>query len=771
MPLLPLPIRRLLASPVQKLGAQPLERKMGGALVVATLVLVAVLGITYVSAVRLLDVAAETRHSEDLLNDLRRLQAYAYDVETGSRGYVISGDERQLAPYYSGRGLLESLRQDLRKRVAGNPHMAGLFDGLEPLLDERVAFANQLVALRRNEGFDPAQDLLRTNQGQDLTDDIRARLDQMQAYAGLRLEQNRRAEESSSRWVFYSSAAAALITVALFGGAFIAVRKELALRSRTEKALRQSQADVHEARARLAGIIDSANDAILTIDQAGNVVMFNRAAEKLLGISARDAIGRSALRFIPERYRAAFEDDARNPAHLVARGIIPAAENACILRADGTEIAVEARTSVLDVGGKELFTIVIRDVSERRAAEEALRRSEANYRAVVDGSSDAIFALDIDPGGVPSWSFANATYERIYGVAAEARLGKSIKEVDSRSDAAFMAARAAEVIAAGRPVHYERTFELNGEVRTVSVNLTPLYDDEGRCYRIIGSSRDITEQRRSQHLDAEARHARSLGVLASGIAHDFNNVLTAISGNAGLAAILTGDDSPVREPVREIEAAVRRAGDLVAQLLTYSGQTESHIEQVDVCSLVDSVVARLRPTIASPIMVNHDCQPGLAPVEADPIQLRQAIGNIILNAAEAIGDASGLISVTSGVRFADRAYLAGASGANDMPEGEYVYIDIKDTGPGMDPTTVVHAFDPFFTTKFAGRGLGLPAALGIVRSHGGALRIDSVPGRGTLIALLFPCARNGPPAADHPPHASGTARQAPPSRRAAQHRR
>lgn len=770
MPLLDLLTRRRLASPVHWFRALPLERKMGGALVAATLVLLAVLGFTYLSAMRLLDSQAEIRRSQDLLNDIRLVQAYSYDVETGSRGYVISGEERQLLPYYSGRGLLESLRQELRKSVASNPHMAGLFAGLEPILDERVDFANQLVALRRNEGFEPARDLLLTNQGQDLTDNIRARLDHMQAYAGLLIEENRHTEETNSRLVFYSSAAAALITVALFGGAYIAVRKELALRRRTERALRQSQADVHETRARLAGIIDSANDAIMTVDEDGKVVMFNRGAEKMLGISARDAIGRSALRFIPERYRADFDDVARNPVHLAARQSVPQAENAYLLRADGTEIAAEARASVLEVGGKELFTIVIRDVSERRAAEEALRRSEANYRAVVDGSSDAIFAHDIGPDGVPRLSFVNTAGERLYGVSAAETVGRAFAATRPPAESAILAALTAEVIAAARPVHYERSFEVNGEERTASVHLTPLYDEEGRCYRVIGSSRDITEQRRAQQLDAEARHARSLGVLATGIAHDFNNVLTAISGNAGLAAILAGDDSPVREPVGEIEAAVRRAGDLVAQLLAYSGQAEPHFEPVDVCSLVDSVVARLRPTIASPILVKHDCQPGLAPVEADPVQLRQAIGNIILNASEAIGDDRGLISVASGVRFADRAYLAGASGADDMPEGEYVYIDIKDTGPGMDPATVVHAFDPFFTTKFAGRGLGLPAALGIVRSHGGALRIDSVPGRGTLIALLFPRAANAGAPADPLQTAPGKTRQTPPSRRAA-HRR
>lgn len=718
-----------------------LERRTVVALVVATLALIVVLGITYASALRLLDVASETRRSEGLLGDLRLLQAYAYDVETGSRGYVISGDDRQLAPYYSGRELLETLKESLRARVGGDGHMGSLYNDLEPLLDGRLEFAARLVETRREQGFEPARTLLLTNEGQDLTDAIRAHLDEMQAYAGLQLEEDRRAVEQDGRRVFYFSAVATFVTVALFAAVYIAVRKELATRRRTEAALRQSRAELDEVRARLTGIIDSAHDAIVAMDEAGIVVMFNRGAENMLGIPAQEIIGKPALSLVPERFRADFGDRARNPVRLAARGEQPLPGNARLLRADGTELAAEPRVSTVEVGGKKLYTIILRDVTERNAAEEALRQSEASYRAVVEGSSDVIFAYDIEPGGVPRLSFVNDTVEAVYGIAPEAMLGRTPAENFPADVAAILNERIAEAIAAGRPVDSERSFTRAGEERTVSAHLTPIFDRDGRCYRVIGNSRDITEVRRVRQMEEEARHARSLGVLASGIAHDFNNALTSIMGNAGLAAILAGESSPAREPMLEIESAARRASDLVAQLLSYSGQSEPRLEMVDICALVDSVAGDLRSRTEAPIRWTHDCRPGLAPVEADPAQLRQAISNIMVNAIEALGPAGGSIGTTAGVRLADRAYLAGAHGAHDIPEGEYVYIDVKDTGPGMDPGTRGHVFDPFFTTKFAGRGLGLPTALGIVRSHGGALRIDSVPGHGTLVALLFPPTR------------------------------
>ncbi|MCK6564749.1 MAG: CHASE3 domain-containing protein [Dehalococcoidia bacterium] len=733
----------------------PLEHRMRAAIVVSTVLLLGVLGITYLSAMRLIEVAEETRRSHDLLADLGRLQAYTYDLETGSRGYVISGDDRQLGPYYSGRGLLQSLREKLRDDLPGDSHLASLFAGLEPVLDARVAFADDLVALRRAQGFESARNLLITNQGQDLTDDIRARLGQMQANAGVQLEENRRAEERSGQWVFYSSAVAALVTVVLFVGAYVAVRSELATRRRSEAALRQSRADVQEARARLAGIIDSAHDAILAVDAAGTVTMFNRGAEKLLGIPAHEAIGLPARRFVPERYLARGNGDIVSQIRDMALDGSTLTEMH-VLRADGTEFAAEARASAAGAGSKELHTIIIRDVHERRAAEEALRLSEANYRAVVDGSSDAIFAFEVGPDGVPRLSFANAAAEAVHQTGTGATPGLTIAEIFPREEAGIMEAHVAEAIATGRSIACEQTFDLEGEERAISAHLTPILDAEGHCYRIIANRRDVTELRRARRLDAEARHAQSLAILASGIAHDFNNVLATIMGNAGLAAILAGPNSPASEPVREIESAAGRAGDLVAQLLTYSGQVKPRFEAVDLCRLVESLIGRLRPSLAAGIVVSHECEPGLAPVEADPAQLRQAIGNILLNAAEAIGDSPGVISVNAGIRLADRAYLAGANGAHDAPEGEYVYVDIKDTGPGMDPETIGQVFDPFFTTKFAGRGLGLPAALGIVRSHGGMLRIDSVPGRGTLIALLFPRVVNRQAIAGEAPAGSAT---------------
>ncbi len=230
----------------------------------------------------------------------------------------------------------------------------------------------------------------------------------------------------------------------------------------------------------------------------------------------------------------------------------------------------------------------------------------------------------------------------------------------------------------------------------------------------------------------------SLGVLAGGIAHDFNNLLTGILGNASLALETVGETHPATQNLRDAIEASERAADLTKQMLAYAGKGRFLIEPVDISALVRQISALIRISIPKHVKLRLDLQQPLPFVEADVAQLQQLIMNLVINAAEAIPEhRQGSVLAITRSQEADAEYLATLDAADAAP-GTYVAINIHDNGMGMDEATLSKIFDPFFTTKFTGRGLGLAAAIGIVRGHKGVLKVFSSPGQGTTFKVLLP---------------------------------
>ncbi len=260
---------------------------------------------------------------------------------------------------------------------------------------------------------------------------------------------------------------------------------------------------------------------------------------------------------------------------------------------------------------------------------------------------------------------------------------------------------------------------------------------------VIG--RDISEEKRlsaeNRRIEEQMLHAQkleSMGVLAGGIAHDFNNILTAIIGNADLALMRLNPESPVLENLQRIEKAALRASDLAKQMLAYSGKGRFVVESIDMNRLVEEMLHMLEVSITKKAILRLNLHRPLPPVEADATQLRQIIMNLVINASEAVGEKSGVIAISSGCMECDRNYLKDVWLDENLSAGMYVYLEIADTGCGMDKNTMSKIFDPFFTTKFTGRGLGMAAVLGIVRGHKGAIKIYSEPGKGSSFKILLP---------------------------------
>ena len=269
---------------------------------------------------------------------------------------------------------------------------------------------------------------------------------------------------------------------------------------------------------------------------------------------------------------------------------------------------------------------------------------------------------------------------------------------------------------------------------------------------LLLSVTDITERKwaEEKRLQMErqmqqTQKLESLGVLAGGIAHDFNNLLTIILGNASLALDEMPPASPARDSLKAIEATSLRAAELCRQMLAYSGKGRFVIENIRMNDLIGEMISLLKASISKKAILNLNLKEPLPPLRGDPSQIRQVLMNLVFNASEAIGEHGGVITISTGMMECSNEDISEIYLDDNLTEGLYVWLEVSDTGCGMDHETQRRIFEPFFTTKFTGRGLGLSAVLGIVRGHKGALKVYSEPGRGTTFKVLFPAAESDRP--------------------------
>jgi PAS domain S-box-containing protein len=508
-----------------------------------------------------------------------------------------------------------------------------------------------------------------------------------------------------------------------------AVGRDVTERVLAEEALRQSEQ-------RYRTLFEQSLDAIAIVAD-GRVVHANEAAASLVDVPLAVAIGRPIEEFVHP------DDRARVRAHVaeLAAGALPSfAEQYRTIRPDGSLAWVEVRGQPIEWQGRPAAQIVAHDVTERRAAEEALRKSEGEKDLILSSVEEQVLFQDTTHRII----WANRAVAEYVGATPDQLVGRPC----------YTVFRHRTEPCPGCPVHKALqtgeagVAELHSEDgRYWLIKGYPIRDADGNVTGAVEVALDITEQRRAEEeqrrLEARVRDAEkleSLGVLAGGIAHDFNNLLVGILGNAGLAHLEMPPDSPLRPYCDQIEQAALRARDLTNQLLAFSGKGKFQVRPANLSELVRNTADLLRVSIPRRVALDLHLAPDSPPILADATQIRQVVMNLLTNASEAIGDSPGTITIATGAVHADRQYLAGAFVDEDLPEGDYVFLDVSDTGCGMDAETQAKIFDPFFSTKFSGRGLGLAAVLGIVRGHLGAIRVYSEPGHGTAVKVLFPAA-------------------------------
>ncbi|WP_158247131.1 ABC transporter substrate binding protein [Geothermobacter hydrogeniphilus] len=392
-----------------------------------------------------------------------------------------------------------------------------------------------------------------------------------------------------------------------------------------------------------------------------------------------------------------------------------------------------------------VLLLLIANILRRRLAEKKLATSEANFRQLIEDSPNPIRVTRL--GG--NIDFVNRRFTEVFGYTRDdlpnmdAWFDKAYPDDDDRKRVRhFWNSQIEQSSSFGNPVEMQewKVRCKNGDIRDIEFNHSQLGElGVSIMFDVTRRNRAEQERRALEQKILQAQKLESLGILAGGIAHDFNNLLMGILGCADLTLGKLPPESPVRDMVKMIVKSAERAADLTSQMLAYSGKGRFVVETINLNELVEEMAHLLQTVISKTALLRLNLAQVPVLTEADPTQLRQVIMNLITNASDAIGKRSGVISITTGVMDADAEYLAGSYLDDNLQPGPFTFVEVSDSGAGMGEETRRRIFDPFFTTKFAGRGLGLAAVLGIVRSHHGAIRIYSEPGKGTSFKILLPC--------------------------------
>ena len=431
------------------------------------------------------------------------------------------------------------------------------------------------------------------------------------------------------------------------------------------------------------------------------------------------------------------------------------------VRKDGQVIWTEQRNVMIHDEDGEPVAIegIARDVTERKRAEAALAQERQLLRTVIDNLPASVYVKDLEGRK----TLANRHNLKLLGATSEEEvLGKTDHDFYAPEAAARFVANDRQVLSTGEPILDREQYHVHkGMPRWVLTSKLPLHDEAGVVAGLVGITYDITERKAAEQrrLDTErqllhTQKLESLGVLAGGVAHDFGNLLMAILGNLTLALPDLPADSPAHSSIQLAMQAGQRAADVARQMLTYSGRGQVQPQPLSLSEVVHENAHMLRVAIPKNVTLDLELANDLPRIMADPGQIQQVLINLITNAAEAIATEPGCIQLRTGMRTCDDRYLSRSMLQNRPPAGEYVYLEVKDTGCGIAPGTLHRILEPFYTTKSSGRGLGMAAVQGIVTSHTGAILADSVVGQGTTVRVLFPVAQERSsgelqPAADH----------------------
>jgi len=505
--------------------------------------------------------------------------------------------------------------------------------------------------------------------------------------------------------------------------------------------LRHSQGELESLRSSYFDLYDLAPVGYLTVSDEGLILKTNLAAATMLGVARNYPFHKPMTQFIfPEDQDLYFQ----RRKQLIDSGELQNWEMR-LKRVDGSYFWAELQSIVAHNGEN---WITINDVTKRKKAEEALIESEYRWKFALEGSGDGAWDWNIQTGE----AFYSRRYKEMLGFS-EDEIGNSsdewLKRIHPEDAPGVMTTLGSYLDGKTGSARVEfRMLCKDGSWKWVLGRGTVVSrDSDGKPLRMIGTNTDLTVRNKAEEekhtLEQQLQHTQkleSLGVLSGGIAHDFNNILAIIVGYCALTKM---DYETAEKHIPIIETAAERAAALCRQMLAYAGKAQLTKSKVNMVTKVDDIVTMLKATLPQNAVIKTDLSAEIPVIEGDASQLRQVVMNLIINASEAIGTEQGEVSVS----LARIKVIAGTSyedyHGKAIPPGDYVCLEVTDNGCGMDEITKWRIFEPFYTTKFTGRGLGMSAVLGIIKSHGGALQLFSQLGQGSTFKVYLPVSTSG----------------------------
>ena len=508
----------------------------------------------------------------------------------------------------------------------------------------------------------------------------------------------------------------------------IGITRDITERKKAEYELLESKNYLNE-------IINSVADPIFVKDRQHRWVLINDAFCSFMGHNREKLIGKSDYDFLPKEESDIFwekdevvfksgEENINEETITDSRAIV--------------HTIITKKTLYSNVKGEQFIVGIIRDITIRKRAEENLQKSNQALQAIIDASPLAIFTLDHNLR-VTSWSPAA---ERIFGWSKEEAVGQYNPIVPEEKWDEFKALVSEVLSGKGYSNSEVRRRTKDGRAIYVNVSTEPLRDAHGKVVGALGVIQDVTESKRikedTRRLEsqlAQAQKMESIGTLAGGIAHDFNNILAAIIGYSELALDDVTDPEKLAAEIKEVIKAGDRAKHLVSQILTFSRKTETKYSPMELPALIKESLKMLRSVIPTTVDIRSDIiKSGL--VMSDPTQIHQLIMNLCTNAAHSMDESGGILSISL-----QKAHIEGGDADSlGLSPGHYLRLSVSDTGHGMPPEIIERIYEPYFTTKelSRGTGLGLSVVHGIVKSHGGAIKCKSAPGKGTTFDIFLP---------------------------------
>jgi PAS domain S-box-containing protein len=497
------------------------------------------------------------------------------------------------------------------------------------------------------------------------------------------------------------------------------------------------QAEIAEIGARAQAILNTAADAMLTINAFGVIEDVNAATIGLFGYAEGELLGQNVRILMPAPYTEEHDGYLERYRRTRIPRIIGRGRQVEARRKDGSVFPIRLSVGEATFEGGRLFTGIIHDLSAQNAAES--ERDESNRRLAALYSQRASLAgLCTLDGTLFDANRASLDY---VGVELEDVVGRPFWETPWWSHDPALQARLRDGLgraAAGEFVRFEATHpRADGELGVLDFSITPVCKPDGSLDLLLVEAIDVTEARSLHQQLVQAQKMEAIGTLAGGIAHDFNNLLTSIRGSSEILLEHLEPGGRLARSADRIQRAADRAAALTTRLLGFSRRQVTQVSSVDLNEAVREIRDLFIRTLPEDVELKMDLGPGPLCAQADASQVGQVLMNLFVNAGDAMGAGGTLTLGTSldslcGVRSVELG----------LSEGDYVAVSVRDTGPGIPPETRARIFDPFFTTKEQGKGtgLGLSTSLGIIREHGGAIDVESEVGTGTTFTILLPAA-------------------------------